>query len=116
MGQLRRFKDLVIDWEMTPEDAVALYLEWGNNGYRGGYQHAVRGKSDHSNYFVVNTWKNPPTVTLVRRNSDGAEELMELALPEPLARDFVTSVYGHKGVYPVNPAIRTWLEQEMFGQ
>jgi hypothetical protein len=116
MGQLRRFKDLVIDWEMTPEDAVALYLEWGNNGYRGGYQNAVRGKTDHSNYFVVNTWKNPPTVTLVRRNSDGAEELAEMQLPEVLAQDFLSSVYGHKGVYPVNDKVRSWLEQEMFGR
>ena len=31
MGQLRAYKDLIIDWEMTPEDAVAIYLEWGNN-------------------------------------------------------------------------------------
>ncbi|MEJ5243457.1 MAG: DVU0772 family protein [Desulfomicrobiaceae bacterium] len=116
MGQLRRFKDLVIDWEMTPEDAVALYLEWGNNGYRGGYQNAVRSKTDHSNYFVVNTWKTPPTVTLVRRNSDGAEELVELPLPESLARDFVTSVHGHKGVYGVNEPIRQWLEREIFGR
>ena len=42
MGRLREYKDLLIDWEMTPEDAVAIYLEWGNNGYRGGYQYAVR--------------------------------------------------------------------------
>ena len=52
MGRLREYKDLLIDWEMTPEDAVAIYLEWGNNGYRGGYQYAVRGKGDHSHYFV----------------------------------------------------------------
>ena len=24
-----------IDWEMTPEEAVTLYLEWGNNWSHG---------------------------------------------------------------------------------
>jgi hypothetical protein len=114
MGRLRKFKELLIDWEMTPEDAVAIYLEWGNNGYRGGYQNAVKGKEDHSHYFVVNTWGERPTVTLVYRNSDGAKELAMLPLPDPLAGSFMKDVYHHKGVYPVNAEVREWLEAELY--
>lgn len=114
MGQLQAFKDLLIDWEMTPEDAVAIYLEWGNNGYRGGYQNAVRSKGDDSNYFVINTWNDKPTVSLVYRNSDGAEELATLLLPEKLAENFLSGVYHHKGVYPVNLEIKQWLESELY--
>lgn len=114
MGQLRAFKDLIIDWEMTPEDAVAIYLEWGNNGYRGGYQNAVRGKEDFSHYFVINTWNEQPTATLVYRNSDGAEELAVLPLPKPLAEKFLNGVYHHKGVYPVNADVKHWLETELY--
>jgi len=114
MEQLRQFKDLIIDWEMTPEDAVAIYLEWGNNGYRGGYKHAVKGKEDHSNYFVINTWKEQPTVTLINRNSDGANELLELLLPERIAQNFLQSVHNHKGVYGLDDEVKQWLESEMY--
>jgi hypothetical protein len=114
MGQLRAFKDLIIDWEMTPEDAVAIYLEWGNNGYRGGYQYAVKGKEDHSHYFVVNTWDEKPKVTLLYRNSDGADELAVLPLPEKLADKFMKGVYNHKGIYPVNADVKQWLESELY--
>jgi len=114
MGQLRTFKDLIIDWEMTPEDAVAIYLEWGNNGYRGGYQYAVRGKDDHSHYFVINTWNDKPTATLMYRNSDGANELAVLPLPEKLASQFLSDVHHHKGVYPVNNDVKNWLEKELY--
>lgn len=114
MGQLRAYKDLVIDWEMTPEDAVAIYLEWGNNGYRGGYQNAVKGKEDFSHYFVINTWNEKPTVTLLYRNSDGAKELAVLPLPDTLARKFLNGVYNHKGVYPVNADVKEWLETELY--
>lgn len=114
MGQLREFKNLVIDWEMTPEDAVAIYLEWGNNGYRGGYQNAVRGKEDFSHYFVINTWEEKPTATLLYRNSDGAEELAVLPLPMKLASDFLDDVHHHKGVYPVNSQVKQWLETELY--
>jgi hypothetical protein len=114
MGQLRAFKDLIIDWEMTPEDAVAIYLEWGNNGYRGGYQNAVRGKEDFSHYFVINTWNDQPIATLVYRNSDGAEELAVLPLPEKLAENFLHRVYHHKGIYPVSADVKSWLEAELY--
>ncbi len=33
-----------IDWDMTPEEAVRLYLEWGNNWVRGNY--VIRSKND----------------------------------------------------------------------
>lgn len=99
---------------MTPEDAVAIYLEWGNNGYRGGYQYAVRGKEDFSHYFVINTWDEHPTATLVYRNSDGAEDLAVLALPDPLANTFLKAVHNHKGIYPVSADVRKWLERELY--
>ncbi len=70
-------QDLVImndiNWEMTPEEAVTLYLEWGNNWTHG--KHLVRSKNDVSVYFVVNTWDDPPCIYLIRRNSDEAVEL-----------------------------------------
>lgn len=114
MKRLSAYKDLVIDWEMTPEDAVALYLEWGNNGYRGGYQNAVRGKGDTSYYFIVDTWDKELKVRFVRRNSDGVDYLSELILPAELASNFLDEVGHHKGVYGVNTEIKKWLEKQIY--
>ena len=41
----------VIDWEMTPEEAVTLYLEWGNNWVNG--KRRIRSPKDVSFYFIV---------------------------------------------------------------
>ena len=48
---LKKDRDLInsIDWEMTPEEAVRLYLEWGNNWSQGNV--FIRSKDDISHYF-----------------------------------------------------------------
>lgn len=114
MGMLKRFRDLEIDWEMEPADAVALYLEWGNTGYGGSYENRVRSKNDYSNYFVVYNWEDKPKVCLVRRNSEGAEDLACLIVPDDMGRRFQDEVGGNKGVYPLNGEIRNWLETELY--
>ena len=75
LDQVKNNRELLnaIDWDMTPEEAVRLYLEWGNNWARGNY--VVRSKDDVSHYFVVNTWGENPIIYLIRRNSDEAVEL-----------------------------------------
>jgi hypothetical protein len=112
---LRNRLDLLtdIDWDMTPEEAVTLYLEWGNNWSHG---RMVRSKEDVSYYFVVNTWEDPPTVMLIRRNSEEAVELAEFALPEHLREGYLNSVASRKGVYPITKEVRAWLEAELSGE
>ncbi|MGD8366346.1 MAG: hypothetical protein PVG78_01790 [Desulfobacterales bacterium] len=100
-----------IDWEMTPEEAVRLYLEWGNNWARSNY--VIRSKSDVTHYFVVNTWGKTPKLFLVRRNSDDCEELAEIDLPEPMSRRFLDSVGHHNGVYAPSDEIRRWLRSKL---
>ncbi|MDE7012609.1 MAG: hypothetical protein K2O76_05175, partial [Mailhella sp.] len=70
--EIKTLKDaasLNIDWNLAPEDAVTLYLEWGNNNWHA--EHApVRSKDDFATYFVVDNWEKKPTLRLVRRNSE----------------------------------------------
>ncbi len=102
-----------IDWDMTPEEAVTRYLEWGNNWSHG--KDLVRSKKDVSHYFVVNTWDDPPLVYLIRRNSEEAVELAKISLPEEL-RNHVLEWTGHnKGVYALTNEIRAWLEKKIYG-
>ena len=60
---LAAFADQQIDWNLTPEMAVTLYLEWGNNDWRSEHP-PVRSKSDVATYFVVDAWQDPLKVRL----------------------------------------------------
>jgi hypothetical protein len=116
MSALERIKkdnDLIntIDWDMTPEEAVRLYLEWGNNWARGNY--VVRSKNDETTYFVVSTWKTYPKVYLIRRNSEEALELAELDMPKHVERDFLKENGPGKGVYAISGAVKKWLQKEL---
>ena len=114
VNDIRKNRHLLnaIDWDMTPEEAVRLYLEWGNNWARGNY--VIRSKNDVTHYFVVNTWDDPPKIYLIRRNSEIAEELAEIELPENLRTRFLDSVGHHKGVYAVDGEVKTWLKKQLY--
>lgn len=115
LQQLKRQRDIIdsVDWEMTPEEAVTRYLEWGNNWSHG--KNLVRSKKDFSCYFVVNTWEDPPIVQLIRRNSDAAIELAQFEIPEALLQSFLKRAPKRGGVYAPDREIRDWLEKEFHG-
>lgn len=115
MDELKKRKDLIysIDWHMTPEEAVTLYLEWGNNWAHG---RVIRSKEEFSNYFVVYCWDERPVIYLIRRNSEAAEELAEIEMPPEIEAWFLESVGHNKGVYAVSGEVRKWLEQELYSQ
>ncbi len=114
LDDIRKDSDLVnaIDWDMTPEEAVRLYLEWGNNWARGNY--VIRSKDDVSHYFVVNTWKEKPVVYLIRRNSEEAEELAKLRMPGDLESRYMQINGPHKGVYEIDGEVKDWLQEELY--
>ena len=112
LEDIRKDRTLVnsIDWAMTPEEAVTLYLEWGNNTAHG--RKMVKSKKDVSYYFVVNTWDEPPKIYLVRRNSDEAVDLAAIELPPYLRKRFAETVARRKSVYGLTPEVREWLQKE----
>lgn len=113
LNDIRKNTDLVnsIDWDMTPEEAVRLYLEWGNNWARSNY--VIRSKDDVSHYFVVNTWKEKPVVYLIRRNSEEAAELAKFHMPEGMERRYRETNGSHKGVYEIDGEVKDWLREEL---
>ena len=100
-----------IDWEMTPEEAIRLYLEWGNNWAGGNY--VIRSKNDVTHYFVVNTWEQPPKVYLIRRNSEEAEELAEIDMPKDLGDRYLQSIGHTKGVYSIEGEVKAWIQKQL---
>ena len=114
LDDIRNDNDLMnmIDWDMTPEEAVTLYLEWGNNWSHG--KKMIKSKRDVSHYFVIYNWEDPPFIVLVRRNSEEAVELARIEMPEEL-KDRFQEVVGHnKGVYALNDEVKAWLQNEIF--
>ena len=115
LEQIRQNKTLAnaIDWDMTPEDAVTLYLEWGNNWSHGKM---VKSREDVSYYFVVNTWDDPPMIYLVRRNSDEAVDLALISIPDDLREGLADDIATRKGVYGLTPGLRKWLKRELLDE
>ncbi|MBW1735696.1 MAG: hypothetical protein JRJ09_16255 [Deltaproteobacteria bacterium] len=113
LKELKESRPLVdsIDWEMTPEEAVRLYLEWGNNWSRG--YRMVRSKSDETYYFVLNTWEDIPTIFFIRRDYEGAEELARVEMPQELKERFQPSENLARGVFAVDGELREWLRDEL---
>lgn len=113
MPSLADFKDLPIDWDLSPEHAVTMYLEWGNNDWHSNYP-PVRSKHDISNYFVVDTWGHTPVLRLVRRNSEKAEDLISLDLPQQLKEEWNTHYPGLKGIFEPTDEVKGWIRDQMY--
>ena len=113
LNDIKNNRDLVnsIDWDMTPEEAVRLYLEWGNNWAGGNY--VIRSKEDETLYFVVNTWKERPVIYLIRRNSEDAEELAKIDMPKELKKHFFEVNGQYKGVYAIEGNVKKWLKEQL---
>ena len=112
MNTLKNFRHLDIDWDLSPEDAVTLYLEWGNNNWHAPFP-PVRSKEDYATYFVVDTWCAPPKIRLLRRNSEKLEELAAVELPDALKAAFAAEYGTLRGVFEPPPAVKAWLKAEL---
>jgi hypothetical protein len=107
--ELRKNREVIdsIDWDMTPEDAVRLYLEWGNNWSRGNF--VIKSKDDVSHYFVLNNWGDKPLIYLIRRNSEAAEELAVIEPPDSI----MSNLSFKKGVFALDSELKSWLREEL---
>ena len=112
MDALKPFEHLDIDWNLTPEHAVTMYLEWGNNDWNAEYP-PVRSKNDISRYFVVDAWEEYPMVRLVERNSEKADDLVSFPLPSELLPGFREEHGKTRGLYTINEEMKAWLKRAM---
>lgn len=115
-SELRKDRALVnsIDWTMTPEKAIEMYLEWGTGWIRGN--DFVSRNDQESYYFVVYDWL-APQVTLVRRTAEGAEEIASIPVPEDLFKQSVQED-GYSpgvGVHPLNLPLKKWVSDTIHG-
>ncbi len=118
LTELRKNRTLVnsIDWAMTPEKAVEMYLEWGTGWIRGN--DFVSSSDDESYYFVIYDWEiEPPLVTLIHRTLQDAEELAKIEVPKELF-DAACEEDGRKPggtVHRLNRGLQDWLNSRIQG-
>ena len=118
LAELRKNRTLVnsIDWAMTPEKAVEMYLEWGTGWIRGN--DFVSSSDDESFYFVIYDWETePPRVTLLHRTLDGAEELAKIEVPKELFEASCKEDGKRPGgtVHRLNRSLKDWLNERIEG-
>ncbi|SBV94688.1 conserved hypothetical protein [uncultured delta proteobacterium] len=112
MATLRECGSLDIDWELAPEDAVTMYLEWGNNNWHSS-RPPVRSRFDESIYFVVDTWEETPVIRLIRRNSEASEEILSLPMPADLLPAWRRENGTARGVFAPGEAVTAWLKEQV---
>ena len=117
LKQLQQQRKLVneIDWNMTPERAVSMYLEWGT-GWKDNDE-VVSSAGDQSLYFVLYDWEKNPGVTLIRRTLEGAEEIAWISVPLGLFEDSCREDGKRPGgtVHPPNEKLKKWLNDILGG-
>jgi len=117
LNQLKENRGIVneIDWTMTPEKAVEMYLEWGTGWVRGN--DFVSSADDTSIYFVVYDWEKEPAATLISRTVAGAEEIARIPVPENLFNDSWKEDGIRPGgtVHPPNDELKHWLCEKIGG-
>lgn len=116
--QLQEDRTLVnsIDWSMTPEKAVEMYLEWGTGWTRGN--DFVASAHEESYYFVLFDWEtDPPFVTLLHRSVDGVEELAKIEVPKDLFEASCREDGSRPGgtVHPLNQQLKEWVNDLIHG-
>ena len=115
--ELKANRNLVnkIDWTMTQEKAIEMYLEWGTGWIRG--HDFVSYMGQESFYFVLYDWENPPQVTLLRRTTKGTEELAKIPVPGYLFQAALKED-GYKpgvGVHSLNQGLKEWICSQIDG-
>ncbi len=101
-----------VNWDMIHEDAVTLYLEWGNNNYRDAMRSPVTKSGEYSIYFAVDTWEEPKVV-LMRMDNYGSTVLCSKKLPPALSKELFDDIKGIKGILELPPYVKEWLIAEL---
>ena len=102
-----------IDWEMTPEKAIGMFLEWGS-GWSWGNDF-VSHPGQEALYFVLYDFEGNPQVTLIRRNMEGAEEIAKVEVPMDLFMLAWKEDGDHPGVgvHALNRELVEWVSETL---
>lgn len=113
MQEIKDNKEIMdcLNLDMTPEKAVALYLEWGSSWAHG--RDFVRSPSDVTCYFTVDTWGKPAKLLLVRRSTAEDDNIDEVEVPRELLEHELQSWGGRRGTYGISDELKEWIRNKL---
>lgn len=100
----------LIEWDLQPFDAVARYLEWGNNWSRG-LNHA-KSCNEESIYFKINAVEKPAKLLMVRQSHKDYEIIAEVQAPQELIDDSVKQFACKNAACGISEELKSWLKAE----
>jgi len=100
-----------LNLEITPEKAVALYLEWGSSWAHG--RDFIRSENDVSCYFTIDAWKKPAQLLLVRQSMAEIEVVSEVEIPHELLERELKSWGGNRGTYGISEKLKEWISEKL---
>jgi hypothetical protein len=115
MDEIKANREIMncLNLDLTPERAVALYLEWGSSWAHG--RDFVRSEGDVSCFFKIDAWETPAKVLLVRQSISDETVLGEVEVPAEFVARALQSWGGKRGTYGLTDELRGWLKQELTG-
>ncbi len=100
----------LIDWDLHPFDAVARYMEWGNNWSRG-LDHA-KACNEQCVYFKINALEDPARLLMVKQSHKDYEVLAEVMAPQELIDESVQLFACKNAACGLSEKLKSWLKAE----
>ena len=111
MDSLAALAHLEIDWDLSPDEAVVMYMEQPDCGY--ALFPGVTAEDAVSRYFVLDTWETTPVLRLLERNREFLKQLAVFPLPEDLMPAVRAKIGLARGMFPPPAEVLAWLRQSM---
>jgi len=111
---IKNLKDIPLDienainWNITPEEAIGLHLEWGPLRNQSFYH----DNSIETVYFCIDNWVKRPTLILCRRKGFDLFEIGKFDIPQEYIDEF-NDMYKWKGIYELSDNLKNYIKKEM---
>jgi len=95
-----------IDFDITPDEAIALHLEWGQLRSQKYYNTS----SDSTFHFCINTWGKKLELNLVKRKGFDSWVIGIFDVPSIYIDKFWVK---YKGVFSITDELKNWIKDEL---
>ena len=118
LGEIRekiRTRELVIDWELTPETVLGSIFEFETPEDLEVFEMGRVETTGH--YFCINVWDRKARLLLMESTVDIAFAVGEVReIPEDLLVEAIKeagATVNLSGHYPINQGVRRWLKEAL---
>jgi hypothetical protein len=114
LAALRNRSDILdlIDWELTPQEAVEMFDHRARGMERRLQVRSVREKRY---FFCVDNWQERPRLVLKERSVKEARVIAEIDAPDALLIACARAHGNRKALFPLSDELTDWLRARLYG-